>query len=166
MQPTLLHPMKDFSADSKVWIYQSDRALTESEVAFVNENAKRFIDAWTTHGKHMKAHILVFYNRFLVLFADESQAEASGCGIDKSVHFFQQLERSLGINLMNRLLVAYKEQDEVKTCSLHAFEKKIESGEITADTIVFNNLVSSKAEFLASWESPLKQSWHSKMLVH
>lgn len=158
--------MKDFSEESKVWIYQSDRVLTDNEIAFINENAKRFLDVWTTHGKHMKAHIEVIYNRFLVLFADESQAEASGCGIDKSIHFFQQIERSLGINLMNRLLVAYKENDEVKSCSLHAFEKKIESGEISGDTIVFNNLVSTKAEFLSAWEIPLKNSWHSKMLVH
>lgn len=157
--------MNNFIPESKVWIYQADRALTEQEVVLINKDALTFIDNWTAHGKLLKSQLEIFYNRFLVLFVDESQANASGCGIDKSIHFFQNLEKQLNINLMNRLLVAYKINDEVKTCSLSNFEKKIELGEITPETIVFNNLVSTKAEFESNWEIPLKNSWHSKMLV-
>ena len=157
--------MKDFSPLSKVWIYQSDRVLSESELVFIKSNAEKFIADWTAHGKLLKAHLEIFYARFLVLFVDETQADASGCGIDKSLHFFQQLEGDLAITLMNRQLVAYKENGEVKTIAISAFEKKLESGEITADTIVFNNLVTTKESFDSGWEIPLKNSWHSKMLV-
>ncbi len=157
--------MNNFIPESKVWIYQADRELTDQEVVLIKKDAITFIDNWTAHGKLLKSQLEIFYNRFLVLFVDESQANASGCGIDKSIHFFQNLEKQLNINLMNRLLVAYKINDEVKTCSLSNFEKKIESGEITPETIVFNNLVSTKAEFESNWEIPLKDSWHSKMLV-
>ena len=158
--------MENFSPSSRVWVYQADRALNENEVSQINIKATSFIADWTAHGKLLKSHLEIFYNRFLVLFVDESQAGASGCGIDKSVHFIQQLEKDFNLNLMNRLLVAYKQAEEVKSCSLHSFEKGIESGEITASTIVFNNLVTTKQEFDTNWEIPLHQSWHNKMLVH
>lgn len=157
--------MNDFSPQSKVWIYQSDRILSESEVEQIKNKSSLFISNWTAHGKLLKAKIEVYYALFLVLFVDETQADASGCGIDKSVHFFQSLEKELGINLMNRLLVAYKENEVVKSISLYNFEKKLESGELNSATIVFNNLVQTKAEFDTQWEIPLKNSWHKKMLV-
>ena len=157
--------MKNFSPSSRVWVYQADRALNENEVQQINTKATAFIADWTAHGKLLKSHLEIFYNRFLVLFVDESQAGASGCGIDKSVHFIQQLEKDFNLNLMNRLLVAYKDGDEIKSCSLHTFETKMERGEITVNTIVFNNLVTTKQEFDTNWEIPLQQSWHYKKLA-
>ncbi|MBK9478056.1 MAG: ABC transporter ATPase [Bacteroidetes bacterium] len=157
--------MNNFSPESKVWIYQSNRAFTEAENKLILEKATSFISEWTAHGKLLKASINSYYNRFLVLMVDETQADASGCGIDKSVRFFQQVENEFQINLMNRLLVAYKVNSDVLTCQLSEFEKKIEQGEVHHDTIVFNNLVGTKAEFDNNWEIPLKKSWHSKLLV-
>ncbi len=154
--------MKDFSPLSKVWVYQADRTLTEIERNFVTAEAQAFIADWTAHGKLLKAKLEVYYNQFLVLLVDETQADASGCGIDKSVHFIQRMEQHLKINLMNRLLVAYKENDQIKTCSLVDFEKKFENKEVNSETIVFNNLVGNKLEFESNWEIPLSKSWHSK----
>jgi hypothetical protein len=157
--------MHNFSPQSKVWIYQAERRLTADEQILIHKKAENFLGEWTAHGKHLLAKIDIYHNQFLVLFVDESQANASGCGIDKSIHFFQQIENELSINLMNRLLVAYKVKNEIVTCSLKDFEAKVESGEITADNIVFNNLVSTKAEFDTAWEIPLSKSWHNKLLV-
>lgn len=157
--------MNNFSPESKVWIYQSNRAFTEAENKLILDKATTFISDWTAHGKLLKASIGSYYNRFLVLMVDETQADASGCGIDKSLRFFQQLELEFNVSLMNRMLVAYKVNTEVLTCQLSEFEKKIEQGEVHQDTIVFNNLVGTKAEFENNWETPLKKSWHSKLLV-
>jgi hypothetical protein len=157
--------MNTFSPDSKVWIYQSNRVFTEAENKLILDKATSFISDWTAHGKLLKASINSYYNRFLVLMVDETQANASGCGIDKSVRFFQLLENEFQLNLMNRLLVAYKVNSDVLTCQLSEFEKKIEQQEIHEDTIVFNNLVATKSEFENNWEIPLKKSWHAKLLV-
>jgi hypothetical protein len=157
--------MSNFSPLSKVWIYQSDRFFTEEELDYLTKKSSDFITAWTAHGKLLKAELKIYYKLFLVLFVDETEANASGCGIDKSVHFFQQMEKDLKVNLMNRMLVAYKENELVKICSLNDFEKKLASNEVNSETVVFNNLINNKAEFDAAWEIPLKKSWHSKMLI-
>jgi len=151
---------------SRIWIYQSNRKLNEKEVAEIEIKAENFIDQWTSHGKTMNACIEIFYKLFIVVAVDEQTAPASGCGIDKSVHFIQQLEKYFSITLLNRTLVAYKKNDKLYTCSLAEFEKLIESGSITENTIVFNNLINTKAEMESNWEIALKQSWHSKFLPH
>jgi hypothetical protein len=80
--------MNTFSPDSKVWIYQSNRVFTEAENKLILDKATSFISDWTAHGKLLKASINSYYNRFLVLMVDETQANASGCGIDKSAALF------------------------------------------------------------------------------
>lgn len=152
---------KEMPDNSRVWIYQSTREFTNAEVEQINKQAAEFISQWTSHGALMDACIEIFYNRFLVLFLNEEQASASGCGIDKSVRFFQELEKQFSVFLFDRMQVAYKKEDKIFACHLSDIDKNL-----SENTIVFNNLVQTKKEFLTSWETPLKNSWHSQMLAN
>jgi hypothetical protein len=42
------------------------------------------------------------------------------------------------------------------------FKKMVKSKAVTENTIVFNNLVVNKEEFLTQWEVPAHQSWHAR----
>jgi hypothetical protein len=155
----------DMPLHSRAWIYQSDRVITDPEVNEIRRKAAMFLMEWTSHGNVMRATIDVLYNRFLVVLVDEKEASASGCGIDKSVKFMQQLESDYGLNLFDRMLVLYRNADSViQTTKLYTFEQMMEKGELTADTIVFNNLISTKADMQTMWEVPVKKSWHSRMI--
>ena len=94
---------------------------------------------------------------------DESQAGASGCSIDKSVHFMQQLETKFHINLFDRFNLAYREGDEVLSAPRNVFENKLKEGAINTNTIVFNNLVQNLTELNSKWEVPFKDSWHVQL---
>lgn len=153
-------------AHSRVWIYQSDREIKDIEIDEIRRKAAMFLMEWSSHGNLMLATIDVVHNRFIVVCADEEEARASGCGIDKSVRFLQQLEKDYGLNLFDRMLVAYRDTDSrIKTVKLQVFEQMMENGELNGETIVFNNLVGTKEEMLAKWEVPVKQSWHARMLA-
>jgi hypothetical protein len=155
----------DMPLHSRAWIYQSDRAITDLEVNEIRRKAAMFLMEWTSHGSVMRASIDVLYNRFLVVLVDEKAASASGCGIDKSVRFMQQMEVDYKINLFDRMLVSYRNADTViKTTKLYTFEQMMEKGELSADTIVFNNLIDTKADMQSKWEVPVKLSWHSRMI--
>jgi hypothetical protein len=150
---------------SRVWVYQSDRELTDIEANEIRRKAAMFLMEWSSHGNLMKAAIDVVYNRFIVLMVDERAAAASGCGIDKSVRFMQQLEQDYKVNLFDRMLVAYRDEEtRIKTVKLYNFEQMMERGELKADTIVFNNLLDTKTDFLAKWEVPVRNSWHARMI--
>ncbi|MFS2186586.1 MULTISPECIES: ABC transporter ATPase [unclassified Mucilaginibacter] len=152
-----------FSPQSRVWIYQSDRKLTDLEVQQIQPELDRFTTNWTAHNNQLKAKGEVRYNRFFILIVDESQAGASGCSIDKSVHFMQQVQQHLGINLFDRFNLAYREGEEVLSLPRHDFEAKLKEGSINKETVVYNNLVQNLTELETKWEVPFKDSWHIQL---
>lgn len=153
----------EFSSHSRVWIYQSDRELTASEAQEAQVLLDNFTRNWTAHNNQLLAKAEIRYNRFLILFVDESKAGASGCSIDKSVHFMKQLERHFGINLFDRFNLAYRDGDTIKSASRQQFEDLIKEGKINSDTIVFNNTVQNIADLRIKWEVPFKESWHAQL---
>ena len=153
-----------FSENSRVWVYQADRKLSDKEVEQINVLLNDFTTAWTAHNNQLKAKGEIRYNRFIVLIVDESQAGASGCSIDKSVRFVKDIEAQFGINLLDRFNLAYKEGSEVLSSPRHQFEEKIKQGSINTETIVYNNMVQSLAELNTKWEFTFKDSWHIQLL--
>jgi hypothetical protein len=149
-----------FSEQSRVWIYQSNRELTAKETSEIQNTLDRFAAEWTAHNHQLKAKAEVRYNRFLVLIVDESQAGASGCSIDKSVHFLKDLEQQYGIDLFDRFNLAYRDGEQILSAPRSEFEELLKVGKIGNNTIVFNNTVKELAELETKWEVPFKDSWH------
>ena len=89
---------------------------------------------------------------------------ATGCSIDASVHFIQQLERDYNVDLMDKMNVSYKQGEFIAYKQLSDFKKMAKDRAISKNTIVFNNLVSTKGEFEDQWEVPAKDSWHARFL--
>ncbi len=152
-----------FSENSRVWIYQADRKLTDTETLQLQQQLNSFAQSWTAHNNALKAGAEIRYNRFIVLVVDESQAGASGCSIDKSVNFMKQVEQHYNINLFDRFNLAYRDGSEVLSAPRAQFEELIKQGSINQDTIVFNNLVQTLAELNTKWEVPFKNSWHPQL---
>ena len=148
---------------SRIWIYQSNREFSSEEENVIKRNTKKFIDNWTRHGDDLKGSFTMVYNRFVVIAVDENFANVSGCSIDASVRFIQQIQSELNIDLVNKLHIAFKTNDDVNSVSLNDFRLFIASDKITQDTIVFNNLVNTKADFESKWEVPAKESWHQRL---
>ena len=153
---------KQLPGNARVWIYQSSRELSNTDVQQMLSRIHDFIGQWTSHSRKVIAEGAVLYNRFVVLAADESAFAVSGCSIDSSVSFIRQMEQQFSIKLFDRLAVAYRENGTIKTVDQSAFQQMIEKGVINNETVVFNNLVSTVNDFNRSWEIPLARSWHGK----
>ncbi len=158
---------------SRVWIYQSIREFSENEITQLKTKADSFISEWTSHGKTMSACIEIFHNRFIIVCVDEKTTSASGCGIDKSVKFIQQLESDLGgnVSLLDRMNVAYRKKSaaptlkgKIQVCNIHELKNLITFPEGQTGTTVFNNLVNTKEELEQNWEVPLEKSWQYEKL--
>ncbi|PWG06346.1 ABC transporter ATPase [Polaribacter aquimarinus] len=156
---------KNLPNNSRVWIYQSDREFTAKEVEFISTKAEEFINQWTRHGDDLKGSFTIKYNQFLVLAVDESFNNVSGCSIDSSVRFIQQLEQDLELDLMNKMNITFKDNEHINLVKLSDFQKFAAVKKITPETIVFNNMVNTKQDFETSWEIPAKESWHKRFLV-
>ncbi|MDP5093580.1 MAG: ABC transporter ATPase [Polaribacter sp.] len=156
---------KNLPNNSRVWIYQSNREFTQKEVEFITEKATVFINNWTRHGDDLNGSFTIKYHQFLVLAVDENFNNVSGCSIDASVRFVQQLEQALQLDLMDKMNVTFKDGDNINLIKLPQFQEFVKSKKINEETIVFNNLVTTKQDFENNWEVPAKQSWHKRFLV-
>jgi hypothetical protein len=156
---------KNLPNNSRVWIYQSDREFNNKENDIISTKAIEFINSWTRHGDNLKGSFTIKYNQFLVLAVDESFNNVSGCSIDSSVRFVQELEKELNLDLMNKMNITFKDDDTINLVKLADFQKFAKEQKITSETIVFNNMVNTKEDFENNWEVPAKQSWHKRFLV-
>ncbi len=157
----------DFEAlpdESRVWIYQSNRSFTDAEITEIKEGLAQFLTQWTAHGSQLNAGFTIRYKRFIEIALDQSHTGASGCSIDASVHFIQEIERNYDVVLLDRMNVSYKQGEYIAYKTLQDFKKMAKDRAISKNTIVFNNLVTNKLEFTEHWEVPASESWHSRFL--
>ena len=159
--------LPDFSSfhdESRVWIFQTDRSLNDLEVKNVQRDVFHYIRTWKSHGSEVKSDCDVISNRFIVLIADETYTTVGGCSQDSLMRFIQQLQEDYGIDLLNRLLVAYFDGNEIEVLHKDRLVDLIASGELSTDLLMFDNLVQNKKDFLNSWIKPISESWVKRFL--
>jgi hypothetical protein len=160
----MLVEFKTLPEESRVWIYQANRSFTEQEIQEIQSKLDMFIENWTAHGGDLQAGYTFKYKRFIILGLNQKLNQATGCSIDASVHFIQQLEKDYNVDLMDKMNVSYKQGDYVAYKTLTDFRKMAKDKAVSKNTIVFNNLVTSIGEFNENWEVPASESWHSRFL--
>jgi hypothetical protein len=150
--------------ESRVWIYQANRSFSEQELEEIQSKLNVFIENWTAHGSDLQSGYVIIYKRFIVFGLNQNLNNATGCSIDASVHFIQQLEKEYNVDLMDKMNVSYKQGDFVAYKTLTDFRKMAKDKAVSKNTIVFNNLVTTIAEFNENWEVPASESWHNRFL--
>lgn len=143
---------------STTWLYQSSRLFTETEAVEIAQRAKQFAAQWTAHKMGVAGDGDLVYNLFVVLMADEDVTGVSGCSIDSSVHFIKSLEKDYGVSFFARENIAYLHNGQANLCTLQEFRKKIETGELAENTMVFDNLLSKKEQLMQHWMKPYNES--------
>ena len=147
---------------SRVWIYQANRSFSDEELIEIKQKLDTFITNWTAHGSDLNAGYDIRYKRFIILAVDQTSQSATGCSIDASVRFIQQLEQDYNVDLMDKMNVSYKQGQFVAHKTLLDFKKMVKDKAVSKNTIVFNNLVTNIGELNENWEVPAEQSWHSR----
>jgi len=150
------------SNESRVWIYQSNRTLSPKEITEIELKIKNFLISWTAHGSDLETSFIIKYSRFIIISLNESFNMATGCSIDSSVRFIQELEKQYSISLLDKMNVSYRHGEFIAYKPLIEFKKMIKNRSISKNTIVFNNLINNKSEFLNNWEVPIEESWHNR----
>jgi hypothetical protein len=149
---------------SRVWIYQANRPFLPEEVPQLKEHVHRFAQNWISHNRLLQASGDVLYDQFIVLTVDESQVDAGGCSIDRSVHFLKQFENAYGVDLFDRMTFTWLDGEIVRSADSREFARLYQEGKITDETLVFDNLVKTKGELEEKWLKPLNESWHRRFL--
>lgn len=156
-------PFSSLSETSRVWIYQANRELSSNEITEIKQLTIEYLNSWTAHGKPIRNSFEIRYNRFLVIAADDDQY-IGGCSLDDLGRFIQVLEQKYNINLLDKMNVSFRKEEEIYYVPLIDFKKMAQQKLVSNETIVFNNLVSNLYEYQHFWETPAFDSWHSRFM--
>jgi hypothetical protein len=156
---------ENFSPDSRVWIYQSNRLFTLSEALAIEDLLNDFTDKWLSHGTPVKGAGFLFFGQFIILMADEKATGVSGCSTDSSVRLIKDIEQRFGVNMFDRTTLAFLVKDKVQLLPLSQLQYAFDNRFIDSHTLYFNNLVQTKAELENNWLITIKDSWLSKRIT-
>ena len=149
----------NFSAESKVWIYQSSRLFTLSEALDIETLLNKFSSEWRSHGAEVNAYGNLFFGRFIILMADERQAGVSGCSTDSSVRFIKELAQQFNVDFFDRTSLAFLVKEKIQLLPMNQLQYAFENNFIDENTLYFNNLVHTKEELENKWIVAVKDSW-------
>jgi len=158
----MIVPFENLPPESRVWIYPSDRPFREEEYTKLKEALTDFLSSWTAHNQKLEAGFDLPYNRFIILGLNQEKVQASGCSIDASVHFIQELEKAFELSLLDKMNVTFKQGEYLAHKTLEDFKKMANERAISKSTIVFNNLVDTVDGYHNFWEVPAEESWHNR----
>ena len=147
----------------KVWTYVMSKPLNDQEMKDLVQSGNDFVTGWTAHERKLSAHFEIFKKRIVVIQVNEEEHGASGCSIDKLQRFIKEMELRFNLQLLNRLLVAYKKGDEIEVVPSSQIPHLLNEKTITEETPVYNTAAANEAEFI-NWEQPLKSTWLKKYL--
>ncbi|CAG5071729.1 hypothetical protein DYBT9623_03721 [Dyadobacter sp. CECT 9623] len=152
-------PFSDIDLQSRVWVYQANRKLTDSETGIITETLKASLDSWEAHGKALTASGKIFEHRFVVIAVDERNELPSGCSIDKSVHWLQEIGNRMQIDFFDRSLAYFDTNGEVQTIPVAKIKASVQDEIIQPSTTVFDHQIVTKAQWMNRWKIPASNSW-------
>jgi hypothetical protein len=150
--------LKDFkiAEDHKVWVFVASRIISEQEQMEIVMAGKNFMQGWNAHGAEVKGQLDVLINQVIVVKADQSYTQNSGCSIDKLTHFIKGIEQKFAFELLNRMYVPYSENENWRVTHVTQLKSLNLNKESTK---VLNIMVSDTETFNQSFIQDLESSW-------
>jgi hypothetical protein len=155
----------DLPDHARLWVYGTDRSLTEGEAQFLHDHLHPFVSGWQSHGRDVRGAFQVVYDRFILIAADIPGGDISGCGIDASVHALGAAAEHLGVTLLPALTIFYRDDTgAVNQAPRPVFRKLVRTGEVSAATIVFDPSITSVGALrTGAFECTMAASWHGQV---
>jgi hypothetical protein len=154
----------DFNDNSRVWIYQSNKAFLAKETKELKERITKFVGVWNSHGSEVKSFGDLIFNHFIILMADETNVKVSGCSTDSTFRFIKNIQKDFDVDLLDRQTLAFIVKDKIKLIPLEDVNFSIENEIINSETPYFNNTILTKKDLLNNWIIPVKDSWLAKRI--
>ena len=153
-------PFENLPDASRVWVFGSDRPLTEEGTTALLKGVDEYLASWKAHGAPLTVGSQFRDQRFLVVAVDQSTAGATGCSIDGLFRVLQGLESKVGAKMVGGGRVFYRaEAGTVQSTTREEIPALVQSGAITKDTVVFDTSLTDLGAFRSGFEQRAKKSW-------
>jgi hypothetical protein len=161
-------PIVPFSAlpdESRIWVFASDRPLAGASADTLLAEVDRFLADWKAHGVPLRSARDWREDRFLIVGVDVNAENASGCSIDGLFRVLQQLQREIGAQLVGGGRVFYRAANGIEVATREQFAERVNRGEISAATPVFDPSLTDLASWRAKFEQPASEAWTARFFA-
>ena len=147
------------SNDAHIWIFGISPSLDARQSETLLSRVDAFLDEWAAHGVPIRGARELREGSFLVIAADENR-ERSGCSIDRMFGTLKELERELGVQILDSNRVFLREGQSVRAVPRPDFRTAANS-----ETHVFDVLAERLGDVRSgAWERRAGDSWHARLL--
>ena len=145
--------------NKRIWIYLCDKKIVGDLFNSIANECTLFINEWNAHGTKLDSSFKILHEHFLVFEVNEELHQASGCSIDKQLQLVKKLEKDFNISLLNRLLVAYRLNNEIIVKTAGEVKQAIKTNLLSTDTITFDITLSDAQQLEHEFEKPISATW-------
>jgi len=159
-------PIVSFSElpdSARVWVFASDRELSGAVADSLLAAVDQFLAQWKAHGVPLKCARDWRDDRFLAVGVDVNEENASGCSIDGLFRTLQQVQRTIGAQLVGGGRVFVRGERGVETMSREELVQRIANGGVNEQTPVFDTSLTDAHSWRESFELPAGEAWTAKM---
>ena len=160
-------PLVPFSAlpdSARIWVFGSDVPVTGAPADTLLSEVDQYLDQWKAHGFPLKAAREWRDNRFLIVGIDPTAEQASGCSIDGLFRQLQQIQKTIGAQLVGGGRVFYRDPTgTTQATTREEFNALKTKGAIGPRTPVFDTSLTRLDDWKAKFERPLAESWAASL---
>lgn len=153
--------MEQLDDHARTWLFGISPALNDEQSQKVLAHVDRFLDEWAAHGALVTSARALLLDSFLAIAVDE-RSETSGCSIDRLFGLLRELERDLGVSILeaNRVFVRHAD-GSIEALSRADFRDR---GDL--HTIVFDTTAERLADIRSGhWIRKAEEAWPAKLLT-
>jgi hypothetical protein len=153
--------LKHLPDTARVWVFTTAAPLTAEQSTAAESVLGAFVADWRSHGAPVNGGHELIENRFVVIAADETVNDVSGCSIDGMFRTVTDALGGAGVGLADTADIAFRDETGVRVLDRPAFAKLVREGVIGDDTPVFDQTVKTLGDLRAGkWERPFSAAWH------
>lgn len=157
----MLKPIEALPGHSRVWVFGANRPIEEADVTALLREVDEFLETWNAHGEPLSAGRQWVDDRFLVVAADQSLVNPSGCSIDALVGVLKAFQARTGTELLGNGSVWYRDGDEVVCATRPTFRTLVSEGAVTDRSTVYDTTVTRLDDVRdGTWVGPAADLWH------
>ncbi|MEX2182489.1 MAG: hypothetical protein WD771_10635 [Gemmatimonadaceae bacterium] len=160
-----LVPFDTLPDDARLWVFGARAPLDDVDAPRLLGVVDGFLKSWKAHDNPLTCARDFREEYFLLVAVDERASDASGCSIDGLFRLLKQAEEGVGTSLVGGGTVYFRDKlGLVHAVSRADFQQLAATGEVNAETPVFDTTLTSVGELRSRFERPARESWHADLL--
>jgi hypothetical protein len=149
--------LERFPDHSRIWIYTSNRPVSDSDQREMEKPVAEFLDQWAAHGNQLTAGAAWLNSYQMAVALDETAAGASGCSIDAQTRFMRKIGEEYSIDWFDRMSMIIEEDGEIRRVSFFELAEH-------PSALLYDGLVQRLSELRAKWPVPLTESRYKHLV--